>query len=166
MTIVVRAPVIEDVQAMAKVHVESWQETYEGTMPREVLYAPDFLQRRERMWTSLLDGDKQDRYRVAVAELGGQIVGISMAGPSDDEDRQGALELFVLYTYESIQGSGAGGKLLDAVLVPEEAASLWVADPNPRAQAFYRKMGFTADGSTSTDADDGVTEIRMIRTPR
>ena len=89
-----------------------------------------------------------------------------MTGPSDDEDRQGAMELCVLYTYQSIRGRGAGAKLLDAVLVPEEAASLWVADPNPRAQAFYRKMGFTADGSTSTDADDGVTEIRMIRSPQ
>ncbi|WP_219618921.1 hypothetical protein [Brevibacterium sp. 239c] len=50
MTIVVRSPAIEDVKAMAKVHVESWQETYQGTMPDEILYAPDFLQRREQLW--------------------------------------------------------------------------------------------------------------------
>ncbi|WP_193072109.1 MULTISPECIES: GNAT family N-acetyltransferase [unclassified Brevibacterium] len=164
MTIVVRSPAIEDVKAMAKVHVESWQETYQGTMPDEILYAPDFLQRREQLWNSLFVDGNQDKFRVAVAELDGQIVGIAMAGPSNDEDRRGKAELFVLYTYESIQGRGAGAKLLEAVLVPEEPVSLWVADPNPRAQAFYRKMGFIADGSTSTDADDGVTEIRMIRT--
>lgn len=151
---------------MAEVHVESWQETYQGTMPDEILYAPDFLRRRERMWSSLLNGDNRDRYRVAVPELGGQIVGISMAGPSEDEDRNGALELFVLYTYESIQGRGAGAELLEAVVVPAETVSLWVADPNPRAQSFYRKMGFTTDGSTSIDEADGVTEIRMIRPSR
>ena len=25
--------------------------------------------------------------------------------------------------------------------------ALWVADPNPRAQAFYRRQGFVADGT-------------------
>lgn len=163
MTIVVRSPVIEDVKAMAKVHVETWQETYQGTMPDEILYAPDFLQRRERLWNSLFVDGNQDKYRVAVAELGDQIVGISMSGPSDDKDRPGEPELFVLYTYESIHGLGAGARLLEAVVDPDESVSLWVADPNPRAQAFYRKMGFVPDGSSSTDEDDGVTEIRMIR---
>jgi predicted GNAT family N-acyltransferase len=38
---------------------------------------------------------------------------------------------------------------------------LWVADPNPRAQAFYRKHGFVADGATQVE--DGVREIRMVR---
>jgi hypothetical protein len=38
--------------------------------------------------------------------------------------------------------AGAGPALLAAVLNPEESVALWVADPNPRAQAFYRKHGF------------------------
>lgn len=163
MTIVVRTPVIEDATAMAKVHVDTWQETYQGIMPDDVLYAPDSLQHRERMWNSLLSGGTQNDFTIAVAEQDRQLVGIAMSGPSDDEDRQGESELFVLYTYESIHGRGAGAKLLEAVIAPEETVSLWVADPNPRAQAFYRKMGFASDGSSSTDENDGVTEIRMIR---
>ena len=39
--------------------------------------------------------------------------------------------------------------------------ALWVADPNPRAQAFYRKHGFVADGSAQVEG--GVREIRMVR---
>lgn len=89
-----------------------------------------------------------------------------MSGPSDDEDRQGESELFVLYTYESVHGRGAGAQLLEAVVAPGKSVSLWVADPNPRAQAFYCKMGFAPDGSRSTDDDDGVTEIRIIRPSR
>ena len=46
-------------------------------------------------------------------------------------------------------------------LDPEESAALWVADPNPRAQAFYRKHGFVADGTAQVE--DGVREIRMVR---
>ena len=54
--------------------------------------------------------------------------------------------------------------LLDAVVDPGASAALWVADPNPRAQAFYRKHGFVADGTVQVD--DGVREIRMVRTIR
>jgi len=39
-----------------------------------------------------------------------------------------------------------------------------VADPNPRAQAFYRKHGFVADGSAQVEG--GVPEIRMVRDMR
>ena len=39
--------------------------------------------------------------------------------------------------------------------------ALWVADPNPRAQAFYRKHGFVADGTAQVE--DGVREVRMVR---
>ena len=39
--------------------------------------------------------------------------------------------------------------------------ALWVADPNPRAQAFYRKHGFVADGRAQVEG--GVREIRMVR---
>jgi predicted GNAT family N-acyltransferase len=39
--------------------------------------------------------------------------------------------------------------------------ALWTADPNPRAQAFYRKHGFVPDGTAQVE--DGVREIRMVR---
>ena len=50
--------------------------------------------------------------------------------------------------------------MLEAVIDPAESAVLWVADPNPRAQAFYRKHGFVPDGTAQVE--DGVREIRMI----
>jgi predicted GNAT family N-acyltransferase len=50
---------------------------------------------------------------------------------------------------------------LEAVIDPAESAALWVADPNPREQAFYRKHGFVADGTAQ--AEGGVREIRMVR---
>ena len=67
----------------------------------------------------------------------------------------------MLYVYAADHGTGVGGALLEAVIDPAESAALWVADPNPRAQAFYRKHGFVADGTAQVG--DGVREIRMVR---
>ena len=39
--------------------------------------------------------------------------------------------------------------------------ALWVAGPNPRAQAFFRKHGFLARGAAQVEG--GVREIRMVR---
>jgi len=72
--------------------------------------------------------------------------------------------LYVLYVYAADHGTGAGLPLLESVLDPAEPAALWVADPNPRAQAFYRKHGFAADGTARSE--DGVREIRMVRGAR
>lgn len=59
-------------------------------------------------------------------------------------------------------GTGLGAALLDAVVRADGTASLWVADPNPRAQAFYRKHRFDFDGAGRVES--GVRELRMART--
>lgn len=68
-------------------------------------------------------------------------MGVALAAPLDD-DPEWDQYLLVLYTYASIHGQGAGSALLASVVDFDRRAALWVADPNPRAQAFYRKHGF------------------------
>jgi ribosomal protein S18 acetylase RimI-like enzyme len=157
----VRPARIEDVPAMARVHVRSWQQTYRGLMSDEILDDPSFVSRRDRLWAAALSDERYAKHRVAVAEHGGQVVGIAMAGPPTGADSSSAAHLYVLYLLDSHHGSGAGTELLEAVIGPTESASLWVADPNPRAQAFYRKHGFRPDGTHRVE--DGIREIRMSR---
>ena len=150
---------------MARVHVETWRETYRGIMRDEVLDRPGFVASRTRFWTAALTDPHFARNRAAVAELDGEIIGIAMSGPPMDADADPAwtAQLYLIYVYAAHHGTGAGSRLIDAVL-PDEPASLWVADPNPRAQSFYRKNGFVADGATKVD--DGVREVRMVRAAR
>ena len=115
-------------------------------MSDAVLDAPGFLAGRERFWTAALTDERYRENRVAVAERDGELVGIAMSGPPLDAGAAWARQLYVLYVYAADHGTGAGPALLEAVVDPEESAALWVADPNPRAQAFYRKHGFVADG--------------------
>jgi GNAT superfamily N-acetyltransferase len=160
--VTVRPARLEDVGAMARVIVRSWQETYRGLMPDRVLDDPGLVDYRERFWTAALVDERYRANRVAVAERDGDIIGVAMAGPPETPERRWSIHLYVLYVLAAHHGSGAGSALLDAVIDPHESAALWVADPNPRAQAFYLKHGFVADGTEQVA--DGVREIRMVRT--
>jgi ribosomal protein S18 acetylase RimI-like enzyme len=159
--VVVRPAEPADVPELARVHVQTWRETYRGVMPDEVLDDPGAVGRREQFWTAVLTDDRYRDRRTAVAEQDGAVVGLALAGPPLDDDATWSAHLYVLYTLASVHGSGAGAALLAAVLDPEESVALWVADPNPRAQAFYRKHGFAPDGTSKLD--HGVHEIRMVR---
>lgn len=121
---------------------------------------PGLLSRRETFWAAALTDPQYSQNIAAVASREGTLIGIAMAGPSlDDADEQ--QQLYVLYVYTGFHGSRVGAALLDAVVDRTAPAALWVADPNPRAQAFYRKYGFFADGAVPTD--DDVRELRMVR---
>ncbi|MEE2522375.1 GNAT family N-acetyltransferase [Pseudarthrobacter sp. J75] len=155
----VRRPVPADAQEMARVIVDTWREAYRGLMSDAVLDDPELLGTREKFWTAALTDPKYSANTVAVAEFEGRLIGLAMSGPSLDAG--GPRQLYVLYAYAAFHGSGVGTALLDAVIDPGGPASLWVSDPNPRAQAFYRKSGFVADGSVRFE--DGVRIIRMVR---
>jgi ribosomal protein S18 acetylase RimI-like enzyme len=157
----VRAAVDRDVPLMARLHVESWRETYRGVMADAVLDDPEFIPRRARFWTAALTDPRYSSNRIAVAERDGSLIGVAMAGPVIEPDVQWAAQLYVLYTSAAVHGLGAGAALLDAVIEPKTTAGLWVTDPNPRAQKFYRKHGFLPDGTKKVE--DGVGEIRMVR---
>ncbi|GAA2377047.1 GNAT family N-acetyltransferase [Dactylosporangium salmoneum] len=163
-SLTVRPARVEDVAQIARVHVRCWQETYRGLMPDVVLDDPGFPAARERMWTAVLTDERYREHRAAVAERDGEVIGIAMSGPPLEAAAAGTRQLYVLYVHAAGHGTGAGPALLEAVIDPAHPATLWVADPNPRAQAFYRKHGFIADGTAQLD--DGVREIRMVRDAR
>lgn len=149
----------DDIPALAHVHVQGWRETYRGLFPDHLLDDPEFEPRRRRFWTAVFTDPRYADHRVAVAEADGEVVGFGLASPNGDE--LGIPQLYALYLLAAHHGSGAGARLLDAVLDPGDPAVLWVADPNPRAQAFYRRHGFAPDGFEKIE--DGVREIRMQR---
>ncbi len=101
---------------------------------------------------------------VVVAEQDGAVVGWATAGPGRDEHPVRSRELEGIYVLAAAYGSGAGQMLLDTVL-GDVPAYLWVADDNPRAQAFYARNGFRRDGATKTEhlGDNALVAVRMVR---
>lgn len=81
----IRQAVPADAQAMAKVHVESWRETYRGLMSDAVLDDPAMLDWREKFWTEVLTEPRYAEGSSAVALHQGQVIGLAMSGPESIE---------------------------------------------------------------------------------
>jgi GNAT superfamily N-acetyltransferase len=164
MTDRVRRAVPEDAAALYEVHRVSWLETYAGLV--------DAAQIEERFsnaelwrgrWAGLIANAD-----VRVAERDGRVVGwcYAIRMPEDDVTSPRSVELEGIYLLAEAHGSGLGQALLDAVL-GEAPAFLWVADGNPRAEAFYRRNGFDRDGAVAehpvTRGGASLRAVRMVR---
>jgi GNAT superfamily N-acetyltransferase len=157
--ITVRPAVPDDADTIVDIRNTSWREAYAH------LLSPEFL-------ANLLDDTERFRDGIAravrsvtvVAELDGEVVGYAYAGPRpDDEDVPRDWGLFHIYQHARVYGSGTGQALLDAA-VGDRPAYLWTAEDNPRALAFYRRNGFTPDGTRKTITEwENMAAIRMVR---
>lgn len=155
----VRPADVRDADAIAVVHVQAWREAYAHLLPAEFLAALDVDARAAR-WRGIIAEPDVD---VLVATIGEQVVGWASAGPGRGE-RPRDRELEGIYVLAGHHGSGAGQALLDAA-IGTAPAFLWVADGNPRAEAFYRRNGFERDGTVKHEpiGPYGLDAVRMVR---
>ncbi|MEO7061496.1 MAG: GNAT family N-acetyltransferase [Lapillicoccus sp.] len=154
----------EDAAAAGEVHVRVWRETYAADLPAVFLAALDPAVSAERIRMRVEVDDPETRVLVAVDEEG-EVVGMATAGVTRDKDAPTAWELYSINTIGEVHGSGLADRLL-AAAVGSRPVSLWVLETNARAQAFYRRQGFVADGSTKVHEASGRPEVRMVRGPR
>jgi GNAT superfamily N-acetyltransferase len=159
--VTVRPAVPDDADGIAEVHIRTWQETYAHLLPAAYLDGLDVSARAEQWRGSLGDSTGAP---VFVALDGDRIVGFALAGPARDEDPPRPFQLYAINMVGSAHGTGAGQALFDAA-VGGSPAYLWAADDNPRAEAFYRRNGFTRDGGVERQMYQGaeMVTVRMVR---
>lgn len=154
----VRWATVDDAEALADVHVSSWQSAYAGIFPKEFL---DGLDRTQRVgwWRRFLN----DGARVHVSESGG-VVGFCHA---DDSDEEGWGEIFSIYVHPDHWGEGHGRDLLlagESTLIAKghERALLWVLEANERGRKFYERQGWIVGKPIRVEEIGGVqvTEVR------
>ncbi|MDR6970273.1 GNAT family N-acetyltransferase [Leifsonia shinshuensis] len=158
--VTVRRATVADAHAIAVVHIGAWREAYAGHMPAEFLARMD-VEQSARNWTAILQRGDTDAF---VAERDGEVIGWATAGSGRDDDPPRPRELEGIYILAKAYGTGAGQQLLDAA-IGDAPAYLWVLDGNPRAEAFYRRNGFTRDGATSSHPAGSATlpTVRLTR---
>ena len=158
-TLVVRAAGVEDASEIARVHIESWRETYSALVEPGELDDLSQDRRAERWATNLATGTA-----AWVAEADGAVIGFAGIGGGDHKEQPRALELGALYVLAEHHGTGAGQALLDAA-IGDSPAFLFVADRNPRATRFYQRNRFVFDGVTENHplVRTPVLSRRMVR---
>jgi len=127
---------LSDVDAMAYVHVTSWQQTYKGLLDDHVIDKFD-LENRKKMWINFLQKDCTSIAYVARASE--KTVAIASSHETADY-----VELLTLYVLSEFQLKGIGKSLFQQVEndAAEKGKRLiaWVLKGN-KATSFYEKMG-------------------------
>jgi GNAT superfamily N-acetyltransferase len=157
MPVTIRGAVPADADDLTHLHLDCWDDAYQGLVPQEILDArrQNIEQRVETWRTILAQGN------TIVAEYDGGLIGFASAGPGRDEGLDVPLELHAIYVRAAHWGTGVGHALLDRA-IGDADCYLWVLDGNARSIAFYERHGFARDGATE-EAPEGL-HIRMVRT--
>ena len=139
-----------DAEALARLHVTVWRETYGAIAPPEAVRALDETRRLPNWRATLSDPDPITG--AIVAEHAGAILGVVSYGRPAQPEIPAAFEIRHLYVLSAARGTGLGAALLRAGLdrcstlgLPD--AALAVVRQNSRARRFYAAMGGVETGS-------------------
>jgi GNAT superfamily N-acetyltransferase len=155
----VREATIDDADAIATVHIDSWRTGYRGIVADEYLDGEGFDRSRRDQWREWTWHDT-NATRLFVVALQGRLIGFGYAGPErldPDVDHTGLPlrgEVYAFYLHPTAWGSGGAAALMsrcEEYLRDEgfPSAVLWVLRDNPRARGFYEKAGWAFNGRVS-----------------
>ena len=150
-SVTVRGAQPADAGAIARVHYQSWQTTYAGILPLDVI-ASKAGRRSEAAWRRRLTLATVGE-ATFVAERGGEIVGFATCGDARHRLEGLEAESYALYVLQSHQRRGVGRELVRAcarhfVLHGHFGFYLWVLKAN-RARLFYETLGGQEIGEKS-----------------
>lgn len=130
-----------DAEAIARVHVTSWRETYAGIVPQDHLDSLDVGARTER-WREILQSPHSTTF---VAEDEGKVVGFVSGGAMRPPVANYDGGILALYLLQSHQRQRAGSQMVQQIAQHLCAQgfrrlAVWVLAENPACR-FYRRMG-------------------------
>jgi GNAT superfamily N-acetyltransferase len=167
MNLIIRRATPDDAGSITGIRVASWRVAYRDMLPARVLESLDPSD--HRAFFTMLSSPSSWGW---VAEIVERPVGFAFLGPSRDPDADDSCcEVQLLYLLPDVWRSGVGTSLVATLLEDAFARdfrriTLWVAEQNLPAQAFYRAMGFRPDGASKTDTrlvDCPVEELRFSK---
>ncbi|MFI6759120.1 GNAT family N-acetyltransferase [Micromonospora sp. NPDC050417] len=152
MTALLRPATADDLIAVGALHARSRQAAYGSFLPAEALASSGELL---GPWWSERWKWERETHLMTVVDAGDRLVGFSYVGPHE-LDPAGYGELCAIHLEPDQRGRGLGRALMVNALETLHGrgwrrAALWVLTGNTRAQEFYRRGGWTADGTTRTE---------------
>ena len=164
----VRRAQLQDAEAIAAVHVRTWQIAYRGQLPDHFLEnLRQGLDRRTEFWRTEIDTPPVG-HEVWVVGGESRVDGFASIGPARDEHPRKTGELYAIYVDPNYWDRGLGRALLEhssSRLADEGygAAILWVLESNARARRFYEMGGWVHDSGSKVESGPDGIELREIR---
>lgn len=157
-----REATVADCLAVARVHVQSWQESFAGIVPQTFLDKMSVEQRTE----AFEQGFSAASYKMYVAESPERgVVGFADFGAPREsiDDYEG--ELYAVYLLPEVQRKGVGGRLFNLGvehLVRSGRSSMYLLalEVSPY-KSFYEKMGGRIVGRKQTEIE-GIEYDELI----
>jgi GNAT superfamily N-acetyltransferase len=161
----IREATLADAEGIARVHTDSWQTSYRGILPDNVLDRIDVGQRTASRRQIL--SRREGFHLVAYDLTHGDIVGLCDAGASRRSVPQQG-EVYAIYLAHRAKRHGLGQEMFDRVkawLVANQMPSMivWVLENNHHARRFYEAQGGIPGGRLRTAvAGHPVVELSYI----
>jgi ribosomal protein S18 acetylase RimI-like enzyme len=155
-----------DAAALARLHVETWRETYAGLLPRTYLERMSSALHEHR-WRQRLASTRE---ATLAAEGPDGLVGYVSAERARGAKSGAEAEITTLYVLKRAQGAGLGRELFTAaarVMAARGATSLvvWVLRDNLDARAFYERLGGRRDDVGNEYVGGAVVASVLYRWP-
>ena len=156
-----------DAPDLARIHVEAWNDAYEGLVPDHLIAAQTVETRTAQWRRTIASGDTASW----IASVDRRPCGLMSIGHRDQhtEDDGTVGEIFTLYVVAPMWGIGVGSALWATGLAHLRAsgllpAGLWVLEGNTRARAFYERRSWVWNGGTRLDTSfgDPIPEVRYV----
>ncbi len=132
-----------DAEAVARIYIESWRDTYPLILPARILTGMT-LEGQTARWRNAITMAAREAVYVAEAEKGG-LVGMASMGRARDADLGYDAEVYTLYVDPAATGCGVGRALLAGAFAAlaergHVRCVIWAHAKNP-ARFFYEAMG-------------------------
>jgi GNAT superfamily N-acetyltransferase len=144
MTVTVRTATSADIEAIAGIHVQSWQSAYRGVVPDDILGSMN-AQRSMPGWQNTLDSFPGN---LTVAQDEAGILGFCCAGAVVDSGKNHpyAFQIYGLHVRPDRHRQGAGSLLLGRAFermhtLGLAGAVVWTLAPLVQSRRFYEKHG-------------------------
>jgi L-amino acid N-acyltransferase YncA len=134
-----------DAATIARIYAESWQSTYAGILPDDILLNLKSGERETRRWRAILGPYRRNHFvHVAEAAESG-VIGFASAGPSRSAALSYNAEVYTIYIQDEFHGRGIGRQLFASTVARAQEARgpsviVWCLSTNP-SRFFYERMG-------------------------
>lgn len=134
---VIRQAVLQDAEAIAKIHVQSWQESYKGIIGQSFLDNISYEKRLE-MRRKILNANDVMTYVACNPQ--NEIVAFCDRGPAHNCS-EAEWEIYAIYVLEKYKHQGIGKKLFEHAGKDLSSVIAWVLKENKTARRFYEGQG-------------------------